>query len=153
MYFFFKLPPRTSKMLKNPQVLEDRTLFGTPQCPSYLITIKKNVFLTIYIPMYSMSLFINTYVYYQRPKKHFFYSNEVGRVPDRVLSSSTYGKTASDFPLSFKIKWKTVRYLLKFCKKVMSCVCRINILPSPLKFSISIKKKMKNKIVRCHLTR
>jgi hypothetical protein len=24
-----------------PQVLEDRTLAGTPQCPSYLITIKK----------------------------------------------------------------------------------------------------------------
>jgi hypothetical protein len=37
---FIKLPPRTSKMLKNPQVLEDRTLYGPPQCPSYLITVK-----------------------------------------------------------------------------------------------------------------
>ena len=55
--------------------------------------------------MYSMSLF-NTYVYYPRPKKHFFYSNEVGGVPDRVLSSSTCGKTAADFPLSFKNKMK-----------------------------------------------
>ena len=27
-----------------PPVLEDRTLFGTPQCPSYLITIKKCFF-------------------------------------------------------------------------------------------------------------
>jgi hypothetical protein len=25
-------------------------------------------------------------------------------------------KTASDFPFSLKIKWKTVRFLLKFCK-------------------------------------
>jgi hypothetical protein len=48
--------------------------------------------------------------------KTFCYSNEVGGLPDRVLSSSTCGKTASDFPLSLKIKWKTVRSLLKFCK-------------------------------------
>jgi hypothetical protein len=33
--FFFKLSPHTSKMLKNPQVLEDRTLSGAPQCRSY----------------------------------------------------------------------------------------------------------------------
>ena len=45
------------------QVLEDRTLSGTPQCPSYLIAIKKNALFTTYIPMYSMSLF-NTCLLY-----------------------------------------------------------------------------------------
>ena len=30
-----------------PQVLEDRALSGTPQCPSYLITIKKMFFVDV----------------------------------------------------------------------------------------------------------
>ena len=58
-------------MLKNPQVLEDMTLSGTP--PTSLLY--KNVFLTIYIPMYSMSINI---CLLSTSKKTFFYSNEVG---------------------------------------------------------------------------
>ena len=41
--FIFKLGKSEAVF---PQVLEDSTLSGTPQCPSYLITIKKNVFWT-----------------------------------------------------------------------------------------------------------
>ena len=61
--------------------------------------------------MYSMCLF-NTYVYYPRPKKHFFYSNEVGGVPDRVPVE----KPPQIFHCLLKIKCKTVRSLIKFCK-------------------------------------
>ena len=59
--------------------------------------------------MYSMSLF-NTYVYYPRPKKHiFFYSNEVGG----AFRGTRQGPV--------------LEYLV-------SCVCRVKNLPSPLKF-------------------
>ena len=44
-HFIFKENGKSEAVF--PQVLEDRTLSGTPQCFSYFITIKKNVFLDV----------------------------------------------------------------------------------------------------------
>ena len=60
--------------LFNPQVLEDRTLSGTPECPSYLITIKKCFINNIYIYP------CNTYVYYTRPNHYIKTGLWFGRV-------------------------------------------------------------------------
>ena len=84
---------------KYSQVLEDRTLSGTPQCPSYLIT--KKMFFLQYIYPCTVCLYIYTVHGYIYCKKTFFFSNEaVGwalGVPDRVLSSSTCANITNFF--------------------------------------------------------
>jgi hypothetical protein len=53
-----------------------------------------------------------------------------------ILFFKENGKSEAVFPQVLKDRKKS----RIFSEKVVSCVCRINILPSPLKFSISIKK-------------
>ena len=99
--FSFKCSHMLNNHDKYSQVLEDKTLSGTPQCPPPppppppplpISLLKKSFFYNIYTHVQYVFIYI-LYMGIYIVKKTFFFSNEaVGGalgVPDRILSSST----------------------------------------------------------------